>query len=100
MKIREEGGQLAIRCNLDEVKELYRALFHALRSHGPEEFDDQDILLTLQLFLQRKAGEQGVDVSIHQDWERFLGYKHVEACEDRYTRYLPERGDGDIEKKG
>ena len=71
-----------------------------LRSSSSQEFDDQDILLTLQLFLQRKAGEQGVDVSIHQDWERFLGYKHVEACEDRYARYLPERDDGDSEKKG
>ncbi len=100
MKIREEGGQLAIECNLNAMKEIYRALFHALRSSSSQEFDDQDILLTLQLFLQRKAGEQGVDVSIHQDWERFLGYKHVEACEDRYARYLPERDDGDLEKKG
>lgn len=98
MEIREKGGRVAIRCDLEEVKEIYRALFHALRSVGPGEFDERDILLTLQLFLQRKAQEEGVDASIHQDWERFLGYGKVETCEERYGRYLADRGDGGLER--
>lgn len=56
---------------LDELKEIYRVLHGSLPEH-PELMDSQ-LLEDLQSFLQRKAGEQGVDVSMHAQWAAWLG---------------------------
>lgn len=95
MEILEKDGRVEISCTLEEVKEIYRGMFHALRSGGPDAFDEGDILMDLQLFLQRKAREAGVDATIHTDWERFLGYDRPVSCEERYARYLEERSGRD-----
>ncbi|MFQ5693412.1 MAG: hypothetical protein ACE5IM_10260 [Nitrospinota bacterium] len=92
MEIREEGGRVELACTLDEVKEIYRALFQVLRSQAGDAFDDGDLLMELQLFLQRKAREAGVDATVHVDWERFLGYDRPVPCEERYAGYLEGRG--------
>ena len=95
MEIQEKDGRVELSCSLDEVKEVYRALFQALRSSGGDAFDDSDILLDLQLFLQRKAREAGVDATVHENWERFLGYERPVPCEDRYADYrTSDRVDG------
>ena len=67
-----------IKCSLDQIKNIYIALFKQLRSsldNIDNDIDNDDTLLRLQIFLQKIAKEQGVDVTIHADWENFLGIK-------------------------
>lgn len=74
---------------LAQVKKLYVALFRQLHAGGPnaiDEFDEDDMLLTLQSYLQRRAREAGVDSTIHSDWERFLGIMDGPSCEQRLAR--------------
>lgn len=61
--------------SLAQAKQIYWALFKQLRTGGAaafDDFDDDDLLSTLQTFLQHKAREAGVDCTIHAEWERFL----------------------------
>jgi len=71
-------------CSLDSIKKIYWALFRQLRSQAVsrefDDFDDDDLLLTLQVYLQRKAREAGVDATLHSEWERFLGVEGRQAC--------------------
>ncbi|TWT46181.1 hypothetical protein RAS1_26290 [Phycisphaerae bacterium RAS1] len=74
--------------SLSQLKKLYVALFRQLHDAGPAGFDDldeDDMLLTLQTYLQRRAGEQGVDCTIHRDWEAFLGVNDAPSCEQRFA---------------
>jgi hypothetical protein len=87
MEIQEKNGRVELSCSLDEVKEVYRGLFQTLRSSGGDAFDESDLLLDLQLFLQRKAREAGVDATVHVNWDRFLGYERPVPCEERYADY-------------
>ena len=87
MEIQEKDVGIQLMCSIEEVKEIYRALFQTLRSSQQELFDESGVLMELQHFLQSKAREAGVDATIHMDWERFLGYERPVPCEQRYADY-------------
>lgn len=56
---------------LSELKLIYRLLHASLQTH-PELMDSQ-LLHDLQTALQRRAREEGVDVSAHAKWAAWLG---------------------------
>ncbi|MGE3181056.1 MAG: hypothetical protein AB7N71_05445 [Phycisphaerae bacterium] len=76
--------------SLDQVKKIYVALFkqlHASQSGSLADFDDDDLLLDLQMFLQKKARQENVDGTIHSEWERFLGMQEMPSCEERFASH-------------
>jgi len=79
--------------SLRQLKTLYVALFRRLHAAGPAAFDDideDDMLLTIQTYLQRKAREAGVDATDHSQWEAFLGVQDAPSCEQRFRDRRPE----------
>ncbi|OBS09534.1 hypothetical protein [Acidihalobacter prosperus] len=56
---------------LDELKLIYRTL-HAALPENPELMDSV-LLEELQGYLQTRAREAGVDVSLHAQWAAWLG---------------------------
>lgn len=89
MFLREVPGQpIELGLSVEQLKKIYLALFRRLHDsgfHAIDELDEDDMLITLQTFLQRKAREAGVDCTIHADWEAFLGVKDAPSCEDRFA---------------
>lgn len=55
---------------LPELKRIYQ-LLHARLPENPSLMDSQ-LLQDLQQFLQQRATQDGVDVSLHGDWARWL----------------------------
>jgi hypothetical protein len=55
---------------LTELKLIYRIL-HAQLPANPE-LMDSELLQDLQTYLQTKAREEGVDVSLHAQWAAWL----------------------------
>ena len=55
---------------LTDLKRIYRTLHRQLQ----EDFElmDSELLLDLQTWLQSRAGEEGVDVSIQAQWAALL----------------------------
>lgn len=75
--------------SLRQVKKLYVALFrqlHESRAADFDEIDDDDMLLTLQTYLQRRAREAGVDATDHAQWDAFLGIADAPTCDERLSR--------------
>ena len=66
--------------DLSELKLVYRTLHAHLMEHI--ELMETDFLTDLQRWLQYRAGEDGVDVADHAQWDAWLGGKHV-SCADR-----------------
>jgi len=89
MFLREkEDGRIELNCSLAQAKQLYLGLFHRLHAGGIEAFDlldEDDMLLTLQGFLQRKARQAGVDATDHAQWDAFLGVRDAPSCEQRFS---------------
>ena len=56
--------------DVDELKLVYRILHKNLLSHM--ELMDAEFIEALQSWLQYRAGEDGVDVSEHAQWEAWL----------------------------
>ena len=56
--------------DVDELKLVYRILHKNLLSHM--ELMDADFVDVLQTWLQYRAGEDGVDVSDHAQWDAWL----------------------------
>lgn len=56
---------------LDELKHIYRILHSRLQEEL--ELMDSSLLHDLQTYLQSKAKEDGVDVSMHAEWAMWLG---------------------------
>jgi len=54
----------------DELKLIYRILHENLA--GNPELMDSDLLNDLQTLLQKKARQDGVDVSLHSQWAAWL----------------------------
>ena len=82
----QEGGQIELNVSLEQLKRIYTALFCRLQTGGCTSFDDlekDDMLLTIQGCLQRAAAEQGVDCTVHEEWEAFLGITHPRSCPRR-----------------
>ena len=63
---------------LTDLKRIYRTLHKQLQ----EDFElmDSEVLMDLQTWLQAKAGADGVDVSIHAQWEAWLNDGKPVSC--------------------
>lgn len=90
-RITKQQGRFALDCSLDEIKRIYQALFSQLRADPEADIDESDLLLDLQVILQREAQAEGVDVSTHSEWSRFLGDPSVTSCEQRYGDYKKQK---------
>ena len=55
---------------VSELKLVYRVLHSQITNHP--DLMDSDLLHDLQRYLQKKAGEDGVDVSMHIHWSAWL----------------------------
>ena len=83
---------IELNVSLSQLKKIYVALFRQLHGTSAADFDaldEDDMLLTLQTYLQRTAGEQGVDGTIHSQWEALLGIDDAPSCEDRFAQRQP-----------
>ena len=56
--------------SLDELKLIYRILQQQLAEHSA--LMDSDLLQDLQRYLQDKAKQDGIDISMHADWAAWL----------------------------
>ncbi len=63
---------------LGDLKRIYRTLHGQLQ----EDFDllDSDLLHDLQGYLQDRAGQDGVDVSVHEQWSAWLNDGKPVSC--------------------
>ena len=78
--------------SLSQLKKLYVALFRQLHAAGADAFDaldEDDMLLTLQTYLQRRARQAGVDGTIHSQWEAFLEMSAAPSCDARLASRKP-----------
>lgn len=78
-QIRGEAVMAAL--DLNELKLVYRAL-HAHLADAPELMDTH-FLIELQRFLHALAQREGVDISDHSAWDRWLGNSDAPSCEQR-----------------
>lgn len=89
MVLREkEPNLIDLGVSLSQLKKLYVALFRQLHAGGAlniDELDEDDMLLTLQTYLQRRARGAGVDCTNHALWEAFLDIKDAPSCEQRFA---------------
>ena len=82
--------------SLSQLKKLYVALFRQLHDthfSAIDELDEDDMLLTIQTYLQRRAAQQGVDGTVHAHWEAFLGIQYAPSCEQRFSDRSPPADD-------
>ncbi len=90
-RVTKQQGRFALDCSIDELKRIYQALFSQLRADPEADIDETDLLLDLQIVLQREARAEGVDVSTHSEWSRFLGDPAIASCEQRYADYREKK---------
>lgn len=90
MRLREKSAnEIELGLSLPQVKSLYLALFRQLHAGGADSFelfDNDDMLLTLQTYLQRRAKAAGVDCTNHAAWDAFLGVVDAPTCESRFSQ--------------
>ncbi len=88
MLLKEHAPEvIELRGSLSQLKKLYVALFRQLHGSGLaaiDDLDEDDMLLTLQQYLQRRAREAGVDATDHSAWDAFLGIADAPSCADRF----------------
>ncbi len=87
-----DDDTIELTVSLRQLKKLYLALFRQLHADLDrfDDVDDDDMLLTIQQYLQQRAAEAGVDGTIHSEWEAFLGAGQGLLC----RRKQPERDAG------
>lgn len=81
-----DGDTVELIVSVGQLKKLYLALFrqlHASNLADFDELDEDDMLLTMQRYLQEKARLAGVDATIHSAWDAFLGVRDAPSCEQR-----------------
>lgn len=90
MLLRQRDAQsVDLTLSLSQLKNVYLALFRQLHAGGAAAFDamdEDDMLLTLQTYLQKRATEAGVDVTNHSAWDAFLGVTDAPSCEVRFSK--------------
>lgn len=95
MLIKErDPDTLDLTVSLGQLKKIYLALFRQLHQSGPATFDawdEDDMLMTLQNYLQRRARLAGVDGTNHAEWDAFLGATDSPSCERRFRSRGGER---------
>lgn len=67
-----------------ELRLIYRVLHRHLADHP--ELMDTHFLIELQKFLYHAAQKDGVDVSDHGAWDRWLGNEDSPTCDERVAR--------------
>lgn len=94
MLLRErDEARTELTCTLSQVKKIYLALFRQLHAADLADFDaldEDDMLLTLQSFLQARARAEGVDVTNHSEWDAWLGVTNAPSCAQRFASRRPE----------
>ncbi|MBA5867324.1 MAG: hypothetical protein GDA67_11600 [Nitrospira sp. CR1.3] len=88
-----EDGRIAAMWDLAQLKSLYRSLLTGLRAEPGGDLDESDCLMELQVFLQREAKDEGVDVTHHAVWEAWLGNRDPVPCQQRYAAYARKKFD-------
>ncbi len=91
----DEDETIVLRLSLSQVKKIYLALFRQLHASNLGDFDaldEDDMLLTLQSYLQRRAAQAGVDGTDHRQWDAFLGVPQASTCEQRFSNRKSEGG--------
>ncbi len=68
---------------VDELKLVYRVLHRNLMQHM--ELMDSEFLQGLQTWLQFRAGQDGVDIADHSQWDAWLGGTYT-SCEERVAQ--------------
>ena len=84
----KSGESIELGLSLSQLKKIYIALFNRLhdsRFSAIDELDEDDMLLTIQTYLQREARQAGVDCTDHSAWEAFLGIQDAPTCEQRFA---------------
>jgi hypothetical protein len=88
----KDGETIELSLSLSQLKKVYIALFRQLHDthlSGIDDLDEDDMLLTIQTYLQRRAAEAGVDGTVHADWEAFLGLHGAPSCAQRFAGRKP-----------
>lgn len=84
MLLRErEDGMVDLVVSLSQLKTIYGSLFrqlHGSSAEAIEALDEDDMLLTLQSYLQKRARQDGVDATQHAEWAEFLGFENGPKC--------------------
>lgn len=70
MSFEVKGEAVIAAHDMNELKLVYRALHKGLRTFP--ELMDSHFLTELQLFLQKHARQDGVDVTHHSAWDAWL----------------------------
>lgn len=89
----KDENRVQLDLSLSQLKKLYVALFRQIRAAGPtgfDEVDEDDMLLTMQTYLQKRARELGVDCTNHSLWEEFLGVGGDRPCCDDPSNCCPD----------
>lgn len=90
MLLRERDDEMVeLHASLSQLKKLYIAMFQQLHTSGGRNIDDideDDMLLTLQTYLQRRAAQADIDCTDHAAWEAFLGIRGAPSCEAKFSR--------------
>lgn len=84
-RVAKQQNRFALTCSFGELKGLYPVHFSQLRTDPLADIDETDLLRDLQVGLERVAQLQGVEVSNHSEWSRFLGDLPMAPCEQRYA---------------
>lgn len=84
MSFEEKGEGVIAALDGEELKLIYRVLHQHLGEHP--ELMDTDFLIELQNHLQRKARADGVDISDHGAWDRWIGNDDATGCDVRNAR--------------
>lgn len=88
MLLHERGGELVdLAVSLSQLKKIYVALFRQLHAsrQAVDDLDEDDMLMTLQTYLQRRAAQAGVDATDHAQWDAFLGIADAPSCAVRFA---------------
>ncbi len=81
MSFEEKGEGVIAALDGEELKLIYRVLHQHLGEHP--ELMDTDFLIELQNHLQRRARADGVDISDHGAWDRWIGNGDAPSCDLR-----------------
>ena len=81
MTFQTQAGNFRFDASLEDMKLVYRVLHRHLSDNL--ELMDCAFLDELQVALQRKAQEEGVDIGHHTAWDLWLGNETPVPCEER-----------------
>jgi hypothetical protein len=88
MLLQERDGEtIDLSVSLSQLKKIYVALFRQLHAsrRAFDELDEDDMLMTLQTYLQRRAAQALVDATDHAQWDAFLGIADAPSCAARFA---------------